>query len=130
MKLIDCGKAMFAALLVASMAISAEPKTTVVLTGLNNPSGIAIQPETGAIFVSDSAALRVVRVGKEGKAEDAITGFTKDIYGKGPMYDIGPLGLAFVDKDTLVVGDGGKKDGEELLRIYKLPADGSAITAD
>jgi DNA-binding beta-propeller fold protein YncE len=130
MKLIDCGKAMFAVLLVASMAMSAEPKATVVLSGLNNPSGIAVQPETGAIFVSDSAALRVVRVGAEGKAEDVITGFTKDIYGKGPMYDIGPLGLAFVDKDTLVVGDGGKIDGEELLRIYKLPADGSAITAD
>jgi DNA-binding beta-propeller fold protein YncE len=39
------------------------------------------------------------------------------------MYDIGPLGLAFLDKDHLVVGDGSRVDGQELLRIYKVSAE-------
>lgn len=108
----------------------AEPTVTKVLGGLDNPCGVALQPETGAIFVSDSAAGRVIKVGPDGAAQDVITGFPQDIYGKGPKYNIGPLGLAFIDKSTLVVGGGGLPDGEELLRIYRLPEDGKAITAD
>ena len=101
-----------------------------VVEGLNNPSGIAIQPETGHVFVADSGALRVIRV-VDGKIEPVITGFTKDAYGKSPIYDIGPLGLVFLDKDTLVVGGGGKPDGEEMIRVYKVPAVGEEpITAD
>ena len=100
-----------------------EVKT--VVERLNNPCGIAIQPETGHVFVSDSGALRVVRI-VDGKAEPVITGFPKDNYGKGPIYDIGPLGLVFIDKNTLVVGGGGKPDGEEMLRVYKIPAAGAA----
>jgi DNA-binding beta-propeller fold protein YncE len=116
-------------LLAALTAQAEEPKVTVVLEGLDNPSGLVIQPETGAVFVSDSGAARVIRV-SDGQAHDVITGFTLDVYGKGPMYNIGPLGLAFLDKNTLVVGDGGKLDGEELLRIYTLPEDGSAMACD
>jgi hypothetical protein len=39
------------------------------------------------------------------------------------MYNIGPLGLAFMDNDHLIVGDGSKKDGEEVVRIYKIDAE-------
>lgn len=92
-----------------------------VVEGLNNPSGIAIQPETGHVFVADSGALRIIRV-IDGKARDVIIDFPKDAYGKGPIYDIGPLGLLFLDKDTLVVGGGGKPDGKELIRVYKVPS--------
>ncbi len=108
----------------------ADHHVKTVLDGLNNPCGVAIQPETGHVFVSDSGASRVVRV-VDGKAEAVITDFPVDVYGKGPMYNIGPLGLVFLDKDTLVVGGGGLKDGEELLRVYKVPAAGeAAIKAD
>ncbi len=100
-----------------------EVKT--VIERLNNPCGIAIQPETGHVFVADSGALRVIRI-VEGKLEPVITGFPKDTYGKGPIYDIGPLGLVFIDKDTLAVGGGGKPDGEEMLRVYKVPSAGGA----
>jgi hypothetical protein len=111
--------------LVTSAALAAEPKIEVVLEGLDNPCSVAIQPGTGDVFVSDSGAGRVVRV-SGGKAEDVIVGSPLDVYGKGPMYNIGPLGLAFLDKDTLAVGDGGYVDGMELLRLYKVPAAGSA----
>jgi DNA-binding beta-propeller fold protein YncE len=102
-----------------------DAKVETVVSGLTNPCGVAIQPETGHVFVADSGAGRVVRI-VDGKIEEVIKGSPKDIYGKGPMYDVGPMGLAFLDKDTLVVGDGGYKDGEEFLRVYTVPAAGSA----
>lgn len=104
-------------------------KASVVLEGLNNPCGVAIQPETGVVFVADSGNYQVVKV-IDGKAEAVITDFPKDVYGKGPKVNIGPLGLAFLDKNTLVVGGGGQPDGDELLRVYTLPEDGKAIKAD
>ena len=109
-----------------------EVSATPVLAGLLNPTGVAVQPGTGHVFIADSGALRVLRVdpANAASAQSAIKGFPKDIYGKGPMYDIGPLGLLFTDKSTLVVGDGGQPDGSELVRVYSLPADGKVITAD
>ncbi|MEZ6152390.1 MAG: hypothetical protein R3C09_20005 [Pirellulaceae bacterium] len=109
-----------------------DPGTTkgeVVLEGLNNPCGLAFQPETATLFIADSGNHKVVKL-VDGKAVDAITDFPGDVYGKGPMVNIGPLGLLFLDKNTLVVGGGGLPDGEELLRVYSLPEDGSAIKAD
>ena len=107
--------ALLAGALLSAQA-QAEPKVTTVLKGLNNPCGVTIQPETGVVFVADSGAARVIKVDGD-KAVDVITDFPIDVYGKGPKYNIGPLGLAFVDQKTLVVGGGGLKDGEELLPI-------------
>lgn len=107
-----------------------DAKMEVVLEGLNNPTSVAIQPGTGVVFVADSGAQRVIRV-VDGKAEDVITGFPKDIYGKGPLYDIGPLGLLFIDQDTLMVGGGGMPAGEDTIALYKIPAAGeNAISAE
>lgn len=109
-----------------------DPGTTqgqVVLEGLNNPCGLAIQPETATLFIADSGNHKIVKV-VDGKAVDVITDFPADVYGKGPMVNIGPLGLLFLDKNTLVVGGGGLPDGEELLRVYTLPEDGQPIKAD
>ncbi|QDU97036.1 hypothetical protein Pla8534_48610 [Lignipirellula cremea] len=116
---------------VAASAFAAdEPTTTTVLDNLNNPTAVAIQPETGHVFVSDSGNGKIIRV-VDGKAEDVIVDFPKDVYGKGPMYDIGPLGLHFLNKTTLVVGGGGLPDGEEMLRVYTVPDAGKdAIKAD
>jgi DNA-binding beta-propeller fold protein YncE len=101
-----------------------------VLEGLNNPTGIAVQPGTGHVFVADSGAQRVIRV-VDGELEEVITDFPKDVYGKGPIYDIGPLSLAFITPDTLVVGGGGMEDGEDTINVYKVPAAGQpAIKAD
>ena len=101
----------------------AEEKITTVLDGLKNPCGVAVQPGTGHVFVSDSAAGRIVRV-VDGEAEDVITGSALGVYGKGPKYDIGPLGIVFLDKDRLLVGDGGYEDGQEFLRVFSVPESG------
>ena len=95
----------------------------VVVKGLNNPSGVAIQPNTGHVFVSDSGAGRVVRV-IDGEIEDVITGFPTEGYGTNPTYKIGPLGLLFLDENTLVVGGGGLPDGDDLIRVFKVPVVG------
>jgi DNA-binding beta-propeller fold protein YncE len=94
-------------------------KVDTILADLDNPAGIAIQPETGIVFVSDSGASRIVKV-VDGKAEPVITDFPVDIYGKGPKYNIGPLGLLFLDQNTLVVGGGDSVDGEDSLRVFDL----------
>jgi DNA-binding beta-propeller fold protein YncE len=99
-------------------------KVEEVVGGLSNPCGIAVQPRTNDVFVSDSANGRVARV-KNGKLEDVITGSPKDTFGKGPFYDLGPLGIAFMsDGKSLIVGDGGYKDGEECIRVYSVPDSG------
>lgn len=104
-------------------------KVDTILSDLDNPAGIAIQPETGVVFVSDSGAKRIVKV-TDGKVEPVITDFAVDEYGKGPKYNIGPLGLLFLDKNTLVVGGGDLKDGEDALRVYDLKDMKEALKAD
>jgi DNA-binding beta-propeller fold protein YncE len=118
------------ALLLTATTAYAQPEAETVVDGLNNPCGVAIQPNTGHVFVADSGAGRVIRV-VDGKVEEVITGFPSDVYGKGPKYNIGPLGLAFLNENTLIVGGGGQSDGEELLRSYEVPKAGeAAIAAD
>ena len=101
-------------------AAISEEEIEVILEGLKNPCGVAVQPGSGDIFVSDTAAGKIVRV-VDGKAEDVITGSAQDVYGQGPKYDIGPLGIAFLDRKRLVVGDGGFPDGEEFIRVFEVP---------
>ena len=92
--------------------------------GLVNPCGVAVQPDTGDVFVSESVAGRVLRL-VDGKAEDVITGFPQEPFGDSAS-TIGSLGLAFLDRDTLVVGGGGHADGGDVIRIYKVPNRGAA----
>ena len=106
-----------------------EMKGRVILADLDNPTGIAIQPESGTVFVSNSGASQIVKV-VNGKAEPVVTDFPVDVYGKGPKYNIGPLGLLFLDKKSLVVGGGGFVDGQDLLRMYELNEDGKPVKAD
>lgn len=111
-----------AALLALACSVSAaEPTVKVVVDGLDNPSGLAVQPGTGHVFVASHAGVHRVDP-KSGKLTAEVTGYPEptDIYGKGPKYPVGPLGLAFINKEWLVVGDGSRVDGEELVRIYKV----------
>jgi DNA-binding beta-propeller fold protein YncE len=99
-----------------------------VLFNLLNPCGVAIQPGTDWVFVSTRFGIyRYDPNYKEPQSHRAgieIDGYPKEVdaFGPGPKYDIGPLGLAFLDRDHLVVGDGSRKQGEDVVRIYKLPA--------
>jgi DNA-binding beta-propeller fold protein YncE len=90
--------------------------------GLENPSGVAIQPDTGDVFVAERPGIVRFTIGRRGQIDRTveINDFPTDQYGKGPIYDIGPLGLAFAATEYLVVGDGSQKDTDEVIRIYQL----------
>ncbi len=96
---------------------AAEPE--VVAKNLDNPTGVAVSPKTGHVFVASHAG--VFRYDPaSGNVTPEIVGYPTDVYGKGPMYNIGPLGVAFLGDDHLVVGDGSRVDLEELVRVYKI----------
>ena len=105
---------------------SAEP--VVVLDGLISPWGITVQAESDTVYVAESGAGRIIRV-VDGQAVDVVRGFPREGFGDSPKYTIGPLGLAFHGKTRLIVGGGGRPDGDELVGIYDVS--GSApIEAD
>jgi DNA-binding beta-propeller fold protein YncE len=86
---------------------------------LENPSGVAIQPGTGHIFTASRYGIhRYVPGARVARLE--ITEFPTDEIGTTPKYEIGPLSVAFLDDERLVVGDGGRPKGEEVVRIYKV----------
>jgi DNA-binding beta-propeller fold protein YncE len=96
---------------------------------LDNPSGVAVQPGTGDVFVAERRGVfRLTAPQPRGTAAERpprrrfaeVNGFPTDVYGKGPMYDIGPLGVAFLDAKTLIVGDGSRPDGQELVYLFEV----------
>ncbi len=112
-------------MIIASVAVAlfASPanaqKGRTILKGLDNPSGVAVA-KGNVIYVATHGGVLAHKGGKEAKTVTAVEGFPTDIYGKGPKYNIGPLGVALLDDGRLVVGDGSRKDGEELVRVYNV----------
>ena len=99
---------------------AAGPKFRESIIHLDNPSGVCVHPTTGHLFVSSRQGVFRLIPGKPPKIYLEVTGFPTDIYGKGPMYNIGPLGVTLWGNDRLIVSDGSRKDAEELVRIYKV----------
>lgn len=97
-----------------------------VVSNLESPCGVVVQPKTGHVFVASRYGIyRYVPQDHKVSLEIDTYPDPPDVYGKGTYetqtkFNIGPLGLAFLDDDHLVVGDGSRKDGEELVRIYKI----------
>lgn len=102
--------------------VEAKVEKQLVARSFYNPAGVAVQPESGHVFVSMPD--RIVRVVPDDSyaIHDELVGFPIETYGRGPVYEIGPLGLAFANKSTLVVGEGGRADGEDQVRIYTVGA--------
>jgi len=108
-----------------------------VASGLDNPYGVAVRPITAEgsaaeLYLSESGAGRIVRFSadKPGEISSAVTGFPVGAWGSKPDYRIGPLGLEFITRTKLVVGTGGLGAGQDLVRAYVLPADGSPLAYD
>ena len=96
------------------------PATKTSVVHLDNPSGVCVHGGTGHVFVTSRQGVFRFVPGKPGKIYLEIEGFPTDIYGKGPKYNIGPLGCTLWGTDRLVVPDGSRPDGEELVRVYKI----------
>jgi hypothetical protein len=129
--------AAFLAISCASVLAQEPPKVEVetVLSGLNNPCGVAVRPgtvEKHDVYVSESGALRVIKMASDqpGKATEVITDFPKGTIKGAQEFTIGPLGLLFLNRKQLLVGGGGQSDGEEIVALYELQDDGNVLTAD
>src|SRR3712207_451057 len=76
----------------------------VLVEKLENPSGIAIHPKTGHVFVASRYGVYRYLPAEQDKSKKIfieIDEYPTDVYGKGPSYNIGPLGLAFMDETHL-----------------------------
>ena len=101
----------------------AEPTTKLLIIHLDNPSGVTVHPTTGHVFVSSRQGIFRWAPITPNKVYLEIEGFPTDVYGKGPKYNIGPLGVSLWGTDRLIVPDGSQPDGDELVRIYKIADD-------
>ena len=95
-----------------------------LLTGLTNPSGVAIRPGDTAdryeVFIADSGAGRVLRAwsNQPNESTEAISAFSITTFGGEPM-KAGPIALLFLDRERLVVGVSGNNRSANL-RLYHL----------
>ena len=105
---------------------SAAPEVKTLIVDLESPSELPsilkrvtfLWPAVGE-FIATIPSSTHKMFPRAKKLVLAIASYPTDIYGKGPKYNIGPLGVS-VWKDWLVVGDGSRPDGEELVRVYKI----------
>ncbi len=123
------------AMALAPLAARAEqPKVNVetVLSGLDNPTAVVLRPGTDELLVSESGAGRIlsVAVGPPAKATPLVTGFPVGDAPAGLGFKVGPLGIAFIDRNVFVVGSGGSKLGQEVVRLFTIPSAGKTLTVD
>jgi DNA-binding beta-propeller fold protein YncE len=115
------------ALLSSTRVEAQEHKAEPVLVNLVNPCGVAVQPQTGFVYVSTRYGIYCYdpsyKKPKDHKAWVVIDGYPDHVgvWEIGSKYDVGPLGLTFLDKDRLVVGGGDRKPGEDVVRIFRVP---------
>ncbi len=107
-------------MLSVAAAQAAEPSVTVLYKGLDNPTGVAVQPGTGDLFIAARSGVHRLTVGDKKVLSQEVGGFNTDIYGKGPKYNIGPLGVGFLGADHLVIGDGSNPDEKEVVLVMKV----------
>jgi hypothetical protein len=100
---------------------------SLVVTGLNNPTGVAMQPETGEVFIADSGNGQVVRL-FENKITPVITNFPTQTLPTEPRVKVGPLSLAFLNKNNLLVGNGGQL--EDSLQQFVISDSATPANAD
>jgi len=108
----------------------APPKVETVVGGLDNPIALAIQPGTGMVFVSESGAGRICRLTPD-SAVEVIGGFaTATVGSDNQALKLGPLGMAFADRNLLAVGATAQAAGSAPVHVYELPTSSEKIAAD
>ena len=114
----------------SSAAFAADVKPYPVVIELDNPSGVGAHGLTGHVFiVARTGVYRLDPKSNPLKAVFEVNGFPTDIYGKGPKYNIGPLGVGFLGDSQLIIADGSQPDGKEIVRIYRISASAPATPA-
>lgn len=108
----------------------ADMEPEVVLDGLNRPCGVAIQPDTGIVFLAESGGGRVIRI-VDGAPQEVVSGFPLAKLTHPPSLELGPLSLLFINSEVLVVTAAGANSGEEILYLVQVPPLGAPpLSAD
>src|SRR5947209_15021076 len=110
-----------------STAQAADPpkvKVETVISGLDNPMALAFRPGANDLLISESGAGQVVKVltDKPGKPTAVVTGFPVAAAPSPLGFQVGPLGIVFLDRVTFIVGTGGLKAGHDVIAIYGVPS--------
>lgn len=113
--------------------IAADPpkvKLETIAAGLDNPCGITFRPATNELLVSESGSGRIVLLpaDKPGKPTPVVTGFPVRPAPAPFSFDVGPLGITFLDRLTFAVGTGGDKKGRDVVAIFSLSAGDKPLT--
>ena len=98
----------------------ADTAPKVVVEKLADPSGIAIQPETGHIFVAESRLGRILRI-VDGQPQPVIVTGPDESVELGADARFRPLGLGFIDRHTLVIGTGNHPRHEAAVYVTQIP---------
>ncbi len=123
-----CLQALVLALMsLLSTTRAADPpqvKVETIASGLDNPMALAFRPGTNELLISESGAGQIVKVvtDKPGKPTAVVTGFPVAAAPSPLGFQVGPLGIVFLDRLTFVVGTGGLKPGHDVIAIYGLPS--------
>ena len=92
-------------------------KPDVLVNDLKNPWGVAVQPTTDMVFVSDTGRGRVLSL-EFRSVDEIVVDFPLSEFELDDSIVLGPLGLIFRGRDTLIVGTGGSADGDDNLSIF------------
>ena len=92
-------------------------KPDVLLNDLKNPCGVAVRPTTGQIYISDTGRGKIISLELR-RTDDFVVGFPLSEFELDKSIVLGPLGLIFRGKDTLIVGTGGSADGEDTISVF------------
>jgi hypothetical protein len=102
-----------------------------------SPTSLAVRSGAAAVapfqlYIAEAGAARIVRIAAEtnAKTSPVIVGFPKSDRGPHLGGNVGPLSVAFLTANRLIVGDGGLGDGTDLVRIYSLPDGDAELTFD
>jgi hypothetical protein len=108
---------------------------TTVLSGLDNPWGLAVRPGRKPdgpheLFVAESGAGQVIRLATDQPEEfdEAIVGFPIHSLAVSPATRVGPLGLALLTRTKLIVTGSLGEDDKRGVRVYVLPGDNTQLT--
>ncbi len=114
-------------LFLATVALAAPPsvKVETVADKLSAPMGLAVRPGLNELYISESGAGQIVRLysDRPGAPTVVVTGFPTRPFASDAKFNVGPLGLTFLDRQRLVVGTGGASDGRDVVCIFAPPLD-------
>ena len=96
-----------------------QPDIDIMLEGLNHPCGVAVHPESGTVYISDSGHGKVICLVDE-TPSDVVTGFPVELIGADFDFHAGPLGISFTSRNQLVVGTGCWNSGLDRVSIFDL----------